>query len=482
MRNKFLLVVTGISVATTAQANQKIEKPNVLIIYCDQLAAWPLGAYGGKEIGTPNIDRLAKEGVLTTNFYANTPVSTPSRGSFMSGLYPTEHGAFKNDQAIRQDISTFASDLRDAGYITGYAGKWHLDGNPKRPGWDIRGKDMGWSNRTDMYSFGHYKTINDNPNGYPIFSNEIAKDPSNYPTDWFTSKTIEFIDKNKDNPFCYMLSIPDPHGPYSVRAPYDKKYPAKQMIMPATLTENPKTDYFLHNETRIENPKAKGKKEYDEIVKTLPKNKSQYFGMIKLIDDNVGRILDYLDKNKLTDKTIIIFTADHGDMMGEHARMAKAVPFDGAARVPFIVRYPKKIPANKEVSNVLSCIDFYPTILDLTGQPCSAALSGKSAASLLMQNKNTNWNDQVYYRSYSQNYPWVGVVTPKYKLIYGSKDVKGKAWLVDRIKDPNESYNYIEDPQYKEIIKDLSQGILAYCKKHNDPFLSWVEPRVNKLK
>lgn len=460
----------------TSHAGQALH-PNVLIIHCDQLAAWTLGCYGGNEIGTHNIDRLAAEGTLATNFYANTPVSTPSRGCFLSGLYPTEHGAFKNDRQIRQDIPTFASELRDAGYATGYFGKWHLDGNPKRPGWDIRGKDMGWSDRRSMYSFGHYKTIRAQKDTHPEFSKEVSAEAATYPTDWFTDRALEFIEAHKGGPFCAMLSIPDPHGPYLIRPPYDTMYPPEQIKLPATLTEEPATDHFFYIESRMKSDRKSGKTEYELILKNIRRDKSAYFGAIKCIDDNIGRIIRYLEKSGLYDNTIIVFTADHGDLMGEHARMAKAVPFESSARIPFIIRYPKLIPRGGRSKRVASCIDFYPTILELTGTPQQGRISGRSLAPQLCGRQDA-WTDKVFFRSYSANYPWVGVVTGEYKLVYGSRDPEGKALLIDRRNDPEERYNRFEDPTYAPVIKQLTDDILRYCREHNDPHGEWLEKRI----
>ena len=471
-------------------ASAQKQDPNVLIIHVDQLAAWTISAYGGgDEIKTPNIDRLAREGAMATNFYANTPVSTPSRGSLQSGLYPQVNGAYSNSIQIKQNIPTFASELRDNGYSTGYAGKWHLDGNPKRPGWDIRGKDMGWTDRKYMYSFGHYKTVLDNPdpNGYPIFKPEIAVNPEDYPTDWFFTKTINFIDKHKGEKFCFMLAIPDPHIPYSVRKPYDTMFPPETIKLPATLLQEPKSDHYLYNEA-FPKPGEKAKeKSYgavtqENIIKELPKWKSQYLGMIKLIDDQVGRLFSYMDENKLMDNTIIVFTADHGDMMGEHARMAKGVPLETAARIPFIVRYPSKIKAGTVVPAVMSNIDFYPTLLDLTGHKTKYAdkLNGQDAAPLF-EGKKIKWNEAAFMRLHGDKNPWVAVVTPDYKLVYSKQDVGDKPLLIDRKKDPSESYNFATDPKYASALKDLTKQLVDYCEEYNDPSISWLKPRANKV-
>lgn len=473
-----VLACTGAEVTASAK-DKDVERPNILIIYCDQLAAWTLGCYGGNEVTTPNIDRLASEGVLLTNFYANTPVSTPSRGCFMTGLYPTEHGAYKNDRQIRQDIPTFASELRDAGYCTGYAGKWHLDGNPKRPGWDLRGKDMGWTDRKAMYSFGHYKTIEDKGEGYPAFSSEVSPVPETYPTDWFTDRAIEFIDRHRTDKFCFMLSIPDPHGPYLARHPYDKMFPEKDIRFPSTLTEEPKCDNYLYHESRIKVDKKTGKTEYQLILENLAKDKSEYFGMIKCIDDNVGRVIDFLKKEGLYDNTIIVFSADHGDMMGEHARMAKAVPFESAARVPFIVRYPARLKA-AVYDNVASAIDFYPTLLSLAGIERQGNISGHDM-SVFMQNESSSekaWHDVAFLRCYASSYPWICAVTDRYKLIYGAKEKPGEALLLDRKADPEESVNFFHDPKYKKVVKRLSRDLKKYCLEHKDPHWEWLQTQL----
>ena len=458
---------------------KKQASPNIVIIHCDQLAAWPLGCYGGDEVGTPNIDGLAAEGVVMTNFYANTPVSTPSRGCMMSGLYPNEHGAYKNDMQIRQDIPTFASELRDAGYQTGYCGKWHLDGNPKRPGWDIRGADMGWSDRSAMYAFGHYKTITDDRDGYPVFSNDVSPDAEHYPTDWFTSKAIEFIDAHRKGPFCVMLSIPDPHAPYLVREPYASMYAPEKMKIPDSFIQEPRNDNFLYWESREKADKKSGKTEYETIRENLRFDKSQYFGEIKCIDDNVGKVVNYLKKKRLYDNTIIVFTADHGDMMGEHARMAKAVPFESAARIPMIIRFPHTIAGGQVCRHVASMIDFYPTILSLAGVQRKGSVSGKDMSALFgAQAQDGEWREVAFLRSYSQNYPWICAVTPTMKLIYGEKDAPGEGLLLDRAADPEESLNYFHDPKYADVVSELSRQIKEYCIGHNDPHWTWLKDRI----
>ena len=328
-----------------------------------------------------------------------------------------------------------------------------------------------------MYSFGHYKTIEAQPGTHPKFEKSVAASAENYPTDWFTDRAIAFIEEHKDERFCAMLSIPDPHGPYQVRPPYDTMYPPRQVELPASLTEEPRNDHFFYNETRNRIDRRSGKSEYDLILRNIRRDKSAYLGEIKCIDDNVGRIISYLKQAGLYDRTIIVFTADHGDMMGEHARMAKAVPLEASARIPFIVRYPKLIPAGSHSEHVASCIDFYPTILELTGTRQHGQVSGHSLARVL-EGRSDRWDDAAFLRCYASVYPWVGIVTPEYKLIYGEKDPNGKALLIDRRKDPGELYNCFDDPAYSKVIRNLTERIVRYCREHNDPHGEWLEKRI----
>ena len=455
------------------------EMPGILIIYCDQLAAWTLGCYGGTEIKTPNIDSLAADGVIATDFFCNSPLSTPSRGCWMTGLYPSEHGAIYNHHAMHQDVPTFASELRKAGYVTGYGGKWHLDGSDEYH-WGIKGNDMGWTYHQWMYSSGHPKTIRiEADSSITVSRKHVAAHAENYPTDFFAGKAIEFISKHKDKPFCYMLSIPDPHIPYSVRAPYDTLYKASEMKIPHSLLSSPESSHYFHNYTKCTDKAGKkAKNNAARLEQELPAIKARYFGMIKCIDDNVGRIVCFLKENGLYDNTVIVFSADHGDMMGEHGGLGKSVPFDGASRVPFIMRCPDRISPGTKTDRMMSSIDFFPTLLDAAGLKTKAKVSGHDMMPWLTGRKASGDGGCVFFRSYYKNYPWVAAVTKEYKLIYGEKDPDGQGLLIDRKKDPEELENRFNDPEYAEVVKSLTGKIRKYLVKHNDPHIEWFEKNV----
>ncbi|MDP7206872.1 MAG: sulfatase-like hydrolase/transferase, partial [Pirellulaceae bacterium] len=302
-----------------------------------------LGCYGGKIVGTPHIDSIARQGVTCTAFYAATPVCSPSRASFISGRYPQKTPVVTNNIPLADSVVTFAEVLRRRGYATGFAGKWHLDGSGK-PQW-APDRQFGFADNRFMFNRGHWKKLVDSPKGPRIGArNEKGQatyavdgaDEKTFSTDWLASKAIDFIATNKDRPFCYYLSLPDPHGPNTVRAPYDTMYADVKVPIPATLIRQPDQ---IPGWGKSANVNAAA------IRRLMP----GYYGMVKCIDDNVGRILAELKKHDLMESTMIVFTSDHGDLCGEHGRLNKGVPYAGSARIPFLVSGPGRLPAGTTV-------------------------------------------------------------------------------------------------------------------------------------
>ena len=277
---------------------------------------------------TPHIDRLASEGALCTKFYAATPVCSPSRSSFVSGRYPQNTPVTNNNVHLNDDIVTFGHKLGEAGYATGYAGKWHLDGNGK-PQWGPE-RNFGFDDNRYMFNRGHWKQFeltDEGPrvkardkSGKPSYSVDGA-DEESFATDWLMDRTIDFIDEHKDGPFAYMVSIPDPHGPDTVRAPYDTMFSDEKIEAPRTFGKDPN--------------KAPS---WAKPAKNTRYPMAQYHGMMKCIDDNMGKLIDALKERGLYDNTIVIFTADHGDLRGEHGLQNKGKPMEASAKNS--VRYP----------------------------------------------------------------------------------------------------------------------------------------------
>ena len=359
--NKVILPASLLSAIVSGSFSQT-QQPNIVIIHTDEHNFRTLGCYReclqneqafpwGKEavVETPHIDRLAHQGVLFTRCYATSPVSSPSRASFMSGLYPQNNGVWTNDMVLSDAAVTFGESLRQNGYATGYIGKLHINGKG-RPEWHPK-RDFGFSDNRYMYNRGHWKKIEETAEG-PTFRTDAdvkSTDEQTFPTDYFTTQAIEFINRHKEGPFCCMLCFPDPHSANLVRPPYDTMYSRIRFKEPATaLTDTTGRPAWSHG---------------NNLKADQPEDMAQYFGMIKCIDDNVGRILDALKGAGILDNTIIIFTSDHGDMCRQHGLINKGVPLDDSSRVPFIISYPAGMRQGIRIENVMSVTDFTPSLL-----------------------------------------------------------------------------------------------------------------------
>jgi len=464
----------GYSLVRDAHARRQgaTRKPNLLIIQTDEHNFRTLGCYRrtlipdqalvwGPDavVETPNIDWLAEQGALCTRFYATTPVCSPSRSSFLSGRYPQNTPVVSNNIPMADDIVTFADTLGQRGYACGYAGKWHLDGTGK-PQWEPN-RRFGFADNRYMFNRGHWKQLEDTPDGprvaarnendKPTYSIEGANE-LNFTTDFLTDKTIDFIKSNKDRSFCYMVSYPDPHGPNTVRAPYDVMFNHVKFDKPRTAD---KPDAGLP---------SWGKKAKSTIS---DKALAKYFGMIKCIDDNVGRLLDTLRQLNLLENTIVVFTADHGDLCGEHSRDNKGVPYEASAKIPLVLYHPAKVPAGTLVHEALSSVDFLPTVLGLLEMLTAGKEEGRDASTLFMTGQApSDWQDIAFFRGTgSSDKNWLAAVTRRYKVVYSPKD---NPWLFDLEGDPDELINYYQDPAYKDILQHLAQSLLDYGQRYRD--------------
>ncbi len=480
----FLIFVKAFILLSLFQCAEKVPdqeqkeetsfQPNLLIIQTDEHNFRTLGCYreqlsheqafvwgDGNNVETPNIDFLAKNGVLFTKFYAATPVCSPSRGSLVSGMYPQHTGVPQNDLPLNDGLVTYSEILQKNGYKTGFIGKWHLDGKGK-PQWTPERK-FGFADNKYMYNRGHWKKIEETANGPKVAATNAKGNPSydldgadekSFTTDFLTNRSIEFIEKNRKHPFSLYLSFPDPHGPDRVRTPYSEMYTGMDFKAPPTYNVKPDD--------------APG---WAKPAKNASLNHAQYFGMIKCIDDNIGRIINSLRENNLLDKTIVIFTSDHGDLRAEHHRHNKGNPFETSAKVPFIIYYPTKIPAGTVVGNALNTVDFAPTILSFLGQKVPAQMEGRDFSDLLINPQNQNsFEDITFMRSTGLpgKGSWVAAVTSRYKLILSKNDVP---WLIDMKADPNELINYAGDAANAAVVKELAKKLNEYAQKHSDPFL-----------
>ncbi len=438
-------------------------RPNLLVIHTDEQSWWTLSCYGGSLVDTPHADRLAAEGARFRNFFTTSAVCTPSRGCFMTGRYPQAHGAQSNDIPLNRDEITFAEVLRRAGYRTGYAGKWHLDGKDK-PGWMRPERAMGFEDVGAMYNRGHWKAIHEpaTPGEHPQVGTTVG-DETTYTTDWLTAKTIRFIEQAAGTPFCFMLSIPDPHVPVAVRPPYNTMYDSAKMPLPGTWNDPGLPDWAV--ETRDNSPYAPHQPDREARWRRFM---AGYCGMVKLIDDCLGRIRATLERLGILDETVVVFTTDHGDYAGEHGFHAKNHLYETVYRLPLIIRWPKKIAAGTGLDQVVSTVDFQPTILRLMGiQPCGRE-QGRDASPLL-EGRNPVWDNSSFI--YHSHHHSAGIFTDAFELAL----VQGKQGILyDRTHDPHQTRNLFEHPDYAGVRKELVKRVVEHHTAFGSPAAEWL--------
>lgn len=475
-RRQFLAAAGGAMAACALRAvASDVRRPSLLIIHTDEHNYRTLGCYRatmspeqaliwGPEafVETPHIDSLAREGALFTRCFATTPVCTPSRATFVTGRYPHNTGSPTNDLPLLDDMVTFAEVLRREGYATGYAGKWHLDGDGK-PQWAPE-RQFGFADNRFMFNRGHWKILEDTPDGPRIKAVDkqgeptydvVGADEESFTTDWLTTKALTFLDENKDKPFCYMLSIPDPHGPNTVRPPYDTMFDPSVIREPASATKTPDQTPAWGEARKAWNP--------DQMAK--------YFGMVKCIDDNVGRILDRLKQLNRMDDTILVFTSDHGDMCGEHRRHDKGVAYETSAGIPWIVRYPAAIRPGTLIRQAAGVVDFMPTVLSLMGAEIPSSVEGRDLSVLVTGGSLPSGSPDIAImrattRPTSEAPNWMAAVDDRYKLVVSVIDMP---WLFDAVEDPNELTNRFLDPNLRQVVRQLASALLDYGVKFKDP-------------
>ena len=458
----------------------------------------------GNEVKTPHIDKLAKGGAIFTNFYTPAPICTPSRASFMSGLYPKRTGAHLNVIGRMWSIVKTWSDYLDLQkYQTYYMGKWHLDGEFKPgvfstlPG--RRTRRFGFNNNFFRFNDGHYKFLDVKNNTlqlYSFYEDFEDKDKPNgikkhFTTDYLFDNAQKEIKRSLRNsePFALMLSIPDPHSPNEVRPPYNTMYNHMDFKVPLSMTSryrglNPYPEFANNNNTKgnIKNDVMGGTfplKTEEEMLQfekgaKFQNHISQYFGMVKCIDDNLGNLMSFIKKQGIEDNTIVVFTSDHGDMLFEHGKIDKALPYKSSLGVPFIIKYPKKIPRGKVVETARSHIDFAPTILSLMGIEHNETFDGKDFSEDVLSSQSVvNDESNIVFASHDG---WLTAVSSQFRLIIGKASMNLFPWLFDMKKDPRELINYFDYAQYADAKEFLLENLLQEVNDKKRIFPITIDP------
>ncbi len=479
------------------------KKPNILFIMSDDHACRAISAYDRSLINTPHIDRLAQEGVRFDSGFCTNSICAPSRAVLLTGKYSHENGVIDNRVVFDGTQETFPKILRIVGYETAIIGKWHLKSDP-----------TGFDYWNILPGQGHYYN--------PDFIEMGEKNQhQGYVTDLITNFALGWLKRTpKDKPFCLMLHHKAPHrnwmpAPRHLDLFRNREFPlpetyfddyetrgvaareqemrvADNMTMAYDLKYVPPGEFSgkdwkqltsrLSNEERHaweqaygprnrdfyrENPKGRelARWKYQEYMK-------DYLRCITAVDENVGRVLDYLEKAGLKENTLVIYSSDQGFYLGEHGWFDKRFMYEESLRWPLLVRYPAEIKPAINRNDMVLNLDMAPTFLDYAGAPVPADMQGRSLRSILKGSTPADWRQSIYYHYFE--YPAVhgvkrhyGIRTHHYKLIHFYYDVD--YWeLYDLQKDPHELRNVYDDPAYTKIVERLKKELQKLREQYHD--------------
>jgi arylsulfatase A-like enzyme len=465
------------------------EKPNVLFVFSDQMRGSAMGCAGTDEVATPTMDRIAAEGTRFDHAYANYPLCSPSRATLLTGQYPLTNRVIDNDLPLPGDVPGVAKAFGEAGYRTGYVGKWHLDGVPRDrwtpPGPRRQGFDDFWAvyNCSHDYFDAAYYRDTDDPvavDGYePVAQTDLA---------------LEFLRADDDRPFCLFLSWGPPHDPYRmVPERYRSRYDPDDLTLPPNaapilpghddhpappLVDAPPVREFAGPGDVFDEP---ARYDYDHPREGL----ADYYAAITALDDQLGRLVDALDEEGLADDTVLAYSSDHGDMLWSQGRNQKGAPYEESINVPFLIRWPGEVPAGRVDDTLLGLVDVAPSLLSLTGVAPPPAMEGTDLSDAF-RGRDIDGPDSVFLANIRRG--WRGVRTRQYTYARLSTHDDSVAhlpgdreWLLfDNDADPFQSTNLVLDREYDADRARLSSLLDEWLERLDDPFLT-VEGHVHDL-
>lgn len=484
----FLSLPPGV---TAASESAPAARPNIIFIMSDDHAAHAISAYGSRINKTPHLDRLAKEGMRFNNCFAVNSICAPSRATILTGKYSHINGVTVFNE-FDGGQWTVAKEMQKAGYHTAMIGKWHLKSDP-----------TGFDYWNVLVGQGFYHN--------PVFIDMgERKKITGYATDIITDMSIEFLkNRPKDKPFFLMSHHKAPHRAWEPDEKHAQMYDGETIPEPDSFNDNYATRSdasreatmridrdLTRNDLKLPPPAGLTGKELQdwkrgtdtemEVIENGKTNKlsgvalkkwkyqryiKDYLRCVASVDDNVGRLLDYLDQTGLATNTIVIYTSDQGFFLGDHNWYDKRFMYEESIRMPFLVRYPPAIKPGSVNDAMILNVDFAPTFLDFAAQTMPAEVQGHSLKSLFSGRTPDNWRKSWYYRYYHypgdhQVQPHYGVRTERYKLIYFNRINEWE--LFDLQADPRELENIVNDPKSVKVVAELKSELTRLRKDLDD--------------
>lgn len=472
------------------------DRPNILFIMSDDHTSQAVGAYGSRLAyldPTPNLDRLAEEGMLFENAFCTNSICTPSRACVMTGQYNHTNGVFDLGGRIEPENQHLAKEMKKAGYQTAMIGKWHLKAEPAAFDYYCVLPGQG------KYFDPEFRIQGDKP--WP--KNTIKKEGM-HSTDAITDITLNWFDevREDDKPFFLMHHYKAPHDFFEYAPRYEEYLAEIAIPEPKNLWSQPQFGSlatrgakdemmpFIGTSIGRRNPRRNYAKHYevdswlsDEEAKREAYNiyMKHYLRCVKGVDDNLARLFAKLEETGQMDNTVIIYTGDQGFMLGEHDYMDKRWMYDESQRMPFLVRYPKSIPAGSSSDAIVENVDYGPTMLAFAGVETPEYMQGKSFREICETGQEPEgWKQEAYYRywmhmAHHDNPGHLGIRTKTHKLIYyygvnyEGKQQTPPGWeLYDLVNDPTEVVNQIDNSEYAEVAKEMKQRLADLRKRVGD--------------
>lgn len=495
-KNHTVRTISGLSVLLPfcAQSQTKQQRPNVLFIMSDDAACNSLSCYGSrfaKVFQTKNIDRIAREGIRFNNCYALNSISVPSRATILTGQYSHRNGVYTLDDRLDTNRETMATLFQRNGYATALVGKWHLVSEPQ-------GFDYYFAMKGQGRYFDPFFNIKGQLDGPTFEKSKGTEFKGRHIDGLIADKTLEWLDtRDKTKPFMMLCHFKAPHRPYQPDPKYAEMFKNITLPEPANLFDDYKGKGKYVDLIHIGLEFMDKEDLKTEIPQNLSRNEQRrwayqifmkdYLRCMAGVDENVGRILDYLDKNGLAENTIVVYTSDQGSFLGEHGWFDKRMMYEESINMPFVMRFPKSIKPNQVNNDIIVNADFAPTFLDMAGLAIPDSMQGKSFFRNTQGKTPFDWRKGMYYRYWMNNEIYhktvahLGIRTKDYKLIFYYGNPLGKSgsklfdqpyipeWeLFDLRKDPLEMKNVYGKAEYKSTIKTLKDELLKLKKECGD--------------
>ena len=489
MRTTFVAIILFLVIVATARDE---DHPNIVFIMSDDHAAHAIGAYGSRVNRTPNLDRLAREGMILTSVFATNSICTPSRAAILTGQYSHVNGVtmFNRFDSSR---TTVARLLQAGGYHTGMIGKWHLGSDP-----------VGFERWEILPGQGAYV----NPILYTATGEKTYT--GRYVTDVITDLAIDFLkNRPRHKPFFLMMHHKAPHRPWEPDSAQGARFAEQRIPEPETFWDSyqTRTDALHENQQRVaadltrRDLKLKPPDGLDAAALTawlaakpdtvtvtrdgrsvtltgeaLARWKYQrlmqdYLATVQSVDDSVGRVLEFLDRNGLAKNTLVIYTSDQGFFLGDHGLFDKRFMYEESLRMPFLVRWPAAIKAGTRSDAIGLNVDFAPTFLDAAGLSVPADMQGRSLLPVLRGRTPSDWRTSMYYRYYHDpgdhnTRAHYGVRTRTHKLIHFWK--KDQWELFDLVNDPSELHNLYGQSGEETLTATLKEELVRLKQALHD--------------